>query len=394
MTRLLFMLLFASAVVFSAAEVQTAQASDLTVHEWGTFTSVAGPDGSAIEWDALGGKDDLPHFVNEFAFRCSKVSIRGTARMETPVMYFYSSEAMQANVKVAFPRGLITEWYPKAVYQVFQRSGVDGATHRLQANLNGIDTSLRSLTGAIEWANIQVEPNTSPALPTENTQSRYYAARATDSAPLTVGDQHEKFLFYRGVGRFPIPLAAQIESDGSIVVQRRGAETVPAVILFENRAGQMGYRNAGVVKDAVNLESPVLDSSVPVLRTELEAVLVAQGLFPKEAEAMVETWKDSWFEEGMRLIYIVPSRAVDAFLPLHVDPAPSETARVFVGRIELITPEITRTVREAMAKGDWSAMEPYGRFLGSILDRIVSDNPYMENAAEQVRAKLFTGACR
>ena len=202
------------------------------------------------------------------------------------------------------------------------------------------------------------------------------------------------FCFIGASAAFRFLSQPSVESDGSIVVQRRGAETVPAVILFENRAGQMGYRNAGVVKDAVNLESPVLDSSVPVLRTELEAVLVAQGLFPKEAEAMVETWKDSWFEEGMRLIYIVPSRAVDAFLPLHVDPAPSETARVFVGRIELITPEITRTVREAMAKGDWSAMEPYGRFLGSILDRIVSDNPYMENAAEQVRAKLFTGACR
>lgn len=148
------------------------------------------------------------------------------------------------------------------------------------------------------------------------------------------------------------------------------------------------------VTDAVTLESPTLDSSLPALRTELEAALVAQGLFPKEAEAMVEIWKDSWFEEGMRLIYIVPARAVDASLPLHVDPAPSQTARVFVGRVELITPEITRTVREAMAKGDWSAMEPYGRFLGSILDRIVADNPSMENAAEQVRAKLFTGACR
>ena len=121
MTRLLVHAAFRLCCRFlSAAEVQTAQASDLTVHEWGTFTSVAGPDGSAIEWDALGGKDDLPRFVNEFAFRCIKAGIRGTARMETPVMYFYSSEAMQANVKVAFPRGLITEWYPQAKYRSFR----------------------------------------------------------------------------------------------------------------------------------------------------------------------------------------------------------------------------------------------------------------------------------
>ena len=171
---------------------------------------------------------------------------------------------------------------------------------------------------------------------------------------------------------------------------------MPTVILFENREGQTGYRNAGALQDTVTLDPPVLDSSLPALRAELEAALVAQGLFPKEAQAMVETWRDSWFEEGTRLIYIVPSRAVDAFLPLHVDPAPSQTTRVFVGRIELITPEITRTVEEAMARGDWPAIEHYGRFLDPILARIVSENPALKNQADQVRAKLWNsiGACR
>jgi hypothetical protein len=394
MTRLFFIQFFAAIALLSPAEVKTAQPGDLTVHEWGTFTSVAGPDGSAIDWDALGGKDDLPGFVNNSGFRCVKGTLRGAVRMETPVLYFYSSEELDAHVKVSFPRGLITEWYPQADYQVFQRDRSDGATHRLPDNLNGIDFSLRSLTGAIEWANIRVEPNTAPAFPTENAPSRYYAARGTDSAPLTVGDEHEKFLFYRGVGRFPIPLAARIAGDGSISVENSGAEPVPTVILFQNRAGQTGYRNAGTVKGAATIDLPVLDSSLPDLRAELEAALVSQGLFEKEAQAMVETWRDSWFEEGTRLIYLVPSRAVDAFLPLHVDPAPSQTARVFVGRIELITPEITQAVEEAMAKGDWPAIERYGRFTGPILDRIVSENPSLKNAAEQVHAKLSAGGCR
>jgi hypothetical protein len=34
--------------------------------------------------------------------------------------------------------------------------------------------------------------------------------------------------------------------------------------------------------------------------------LVEFGLYRKEAEPMVETWRDSWFEEGIRLFYIVP----------------------------------------------------------------------------------------
>ena len=240
MKRLLCCLVAVSAF---AAEIQSSQPADLTVHEWGTFTSVAGPDGSAFDWNALGGKDDLPGFVNDMGFRCArwiKLGLTATVRMETPVLYFYSSQELNARVKVSFPNGLITEWYPRADYQVFQRDSGDGVAQRLQANLNGLDTSLRSVTGAIEWTNIQVEPNTSPALPAESAPSRYYAARGTDSAPLTIANEHEKFLFYRGVGRFSIPLTARIDAGGAVSIGNQGAR-VPTVILFENRDGQIGY---------------------------------------------------------------------------------------------------------------------------------------------------------
>jgi hypothetical protein len=48
---------------------------DLIVHEWGTFTSVAGNDGNAVEWSPLGRPPvlselpdfaDLPGFVETF----------------------------------------------------------------------------------------------------------------------------------------------------------------------------------------------------------------------------------------------------------------------------------------------------------------------------------------
>jgi hypothetical protein len=147
--------------------------------------------------------------------------------METPVMYFYSSRELDARVKVTFPRGLITEWYPQAEHEVYKRSGIDGSMRRLEANLNGIDTSLRSVTGAIEWKNVKVQPDISPGLPVESGMSRYYAARATDAAPVTVGDQHEKFLFYRGVGRFPVPLSVHLAADGKVVVENRGHDPFP-----------------------------------------------------------------------------------------------------------------------------------------------------------------------
>jgi hypothetical protein len=83
---------------------------DLTVHEWGTFTTVAGPDGRAIDWLPLGGPSDLPCFVNYFGdkrsvsvktltrgaslaldYKTARAQLRGPVRMETPVLYFYSS---------------------------------------------------------------------------------------------------------------------------------------------------------------------------------------------------------------------------------------------------------------------------------------------------------------
>ena len=33
--------------------------------------------------------------------------------METPVIYFYSDREQTVNVRVRFPHGLITEWYPQ-----------------------------------------------------------------------------------------------------------------------------------------------------------------------------------------------------------------------------------------------------------------------------------------
>ena len=41
----------------------------LAVHEWGTFTTVAGEDGRAIEWLPLSGPTDLPCFVEHFETR-------------------------------------------------------------------------------------------------------------------------------------------------------------------------------------------------------------------------------------------------------------------------------------------------------------------------------------
>src|ERR1044072_243601 len=41
----------------------TRKEQKLVVHEWGTFTSIAGQNGVAIDWRPLNGASDLPRFV-------------------------------------------------------------------------------------------------------------------------------------------------------------------------------------------------------------------------------------------------------------------------------------------------------------------------------------------
>src|SRR5436189_6251206 len=82
--------------------------NNLAVHEWGTFTSIAGKDGVALEWRPLNGPVDLPKFVHTIQEgdaglrNAPKADLRATERMETPVIYFYSNNDIEVSAKVDF----------------------------------------------------------------------------------------------------------------------------------------------------------------------------------------------------------------------------------------------------------------------------------------------------
>jgi hypothetical protein len=90
---------------------------------------------------------------------------------------------------------------------------------------------------------------------------------------------------------------------------------------------------------------------------------------------MIETWHDSWFEEGSRLIYIVPRGFVDKILPLTIDPAPLQIVRVFVGRLEIVTPATVSAVQTALASHDEVSLNKYGRLLEPILQILREEHP-------------------
>jgi len=345
----------------------------LTVHEWGTFTSIAGSDGRALSWTPLDSPEDLPCFVERYDARY-KGGQSGTVRMETPVLYFYAPDETSVDVTVKFHDGTITEWYPRA---------------KVTPRIVTYGMEKPGLTSSATWSGVRVTPEAAAgAFPVEQAASHYYHARDTDAAPIQVGAQQEKFLFYRGIGAFQPPISATIGDDGSIAVKNPSGAPLGDVILFENRGGKMAYAVQQTEQsDATFMPLLIANDSTPPT-SELEQILIARDLFPREAKAMVDTWRDSWFEEGARLFYIAPRPAIDTILPLDITPKPTEIARAFVGRLELITPRTEQDVSAAIDANNGIALARYGRFLRPIVSQLVAKND-RENPG--LRSQMING---
>jgi hypothetical protein len=370
---------FATALVLSAMSLSAADlslpSSNLVTHEWGTFTSVAGEHGAPVAWAPLSGPADLPCFVERLGTENLK-AFAGLVRMETPVLYFYAQRPTTLSVHVDFPKGWITEWYPQAA-----RIGKDGPP-------NSFAAGYAYRNGSIGWDAVQVLPGENLQFPGSKGASHYYAARETDSAPLRIRQQQEKLIFYRGIGSFQAPLWPKYLNDGKLEIRNIGDQPVPLAIVFENRGDRLGYRVIREVSDIVNADPPEMTGNLAELRQLLAGELVKSGLYKKEALAMIETWRDSWFEEGTRVFYIYPRAGVDAVLPLKISPAPDAIERVFVGRVEVLSPWTRQTIQTASDQQDIASLKKFGRFLDSFVAQMNGRSLFLQ----QAQAEIFRGA--
>ena len=169
-------LLCAMATFITAPVSDTTSHPDaLTVHEWGTFTSIAGADGRAVQWLPQAGPSDLPCFVERNRFNV-KGSLSGTVRMETPVLYFYATRETTVNVRVRFQQGAITEWFP----------------HAMVTPGGGPISSASEST--ITWRDVKVTPEVVEEFPIEEVVSPNFAPRRTDATHLRAGRDRQWFL--------------------------------------------------------------------------------------------------------------------------------------------------------------------------------------------------------
>jgi hypothetical protein len=353
-------------VAFSLAVSRAHAADPLIVHEWGTFTCLQDETGRAI--GAINSDDEpVPAFVHHAGIPVDNsnetISSRGkwtpidyppvTMRLETPVIYFHrppGAPTTKVRVDVAFHGGWLTEFYPLA--QVTS----PGESRRLAP-----DT-----VGTLSWPKVSVG---SGATLVTTTDHLWTTPRQAKSDPVSVGGESENFLFYRGVGDIDSPLRVtqvglagvlrismqkpqvtswrdkegeelahspmwlvRVTPDGHIR-WRRGYS--PAIGL--QSASVLGETRVGFPDDSVGLDS---------LHKDMAEFLVKAGLFPDEAEAMLNTWQVSYFKSpGLRLFFLSPQAWIHHTLPLKISGDPKIT-RVMIGRIEIITPEQRRLIRE------------------------------------------------
>lgn len=365
---MLVTLLLGALKVLSGREVPASVASDdpgYVLHEWGTFTTVAGSDGVLLEGLAY---DDhqLPDFVHRRS-ACAPGFEGVRCKMETPVIYFYSDRARELRVKVGFQQGLLTQWYPQV--------------HELRPPAGPGPAELRG--GVLDWGRIRVlAPGEGVNLvPPVGRAFHWEHARAVDANVIqghAAGEQHERFLFYRGLGSFALSLSVWIDGHGALHLSSTAGEPPAGAIVLARdgrslRAKRLGAFPLGRPARVAPDELEPID--VEGLMGLTARMLEEQGLYPKEARAMVATWRESYFEsEGLRVLYPLSRAEVDWILPLAVSPAPRESVRVLVGRVDVLTPQAEQAALAALPRLRTAdqAREHLGRFALPLLRRLGS----------------------
>jgi hypothetical protein len=357
----------------SAAFPNKSTAPDYILHEWGTFTTLSASNGTQLPGVQI-EEEPLPEFVLNHAgmehpqwMRAVKGWRRPlagvTVRMETPVIYFYTKDAFDVHVDVGFKGGSISQWYP-------ERSGGE-IPPPIKVNEKGwplgVENTLdfaKGYNGRIQW-DVRVEPAGADiagrVFKPRETPSWIYP-RLTDSALVTNKDgQAEKYLFYRGLGNFNLPITLSSTGPGTVTIKNPGAHHCAGMLIYErNDDGFARWEHVeGVPAGETRTFSLSSKRFNPVWQNDLYAdgvaLLTKAGLYRKEADAMLQTWWPSYFERtGLRVFWIVPRPFTDSILPLTVSPAPKETVRVLVGRSEVMTPEFEQQLladfREAADK--------------------------------------------
>jgi hypothetical protein len=392
------------------------------LHEWGTFTTVAGSDGvllAGLERE----EEALPPFVHthfglengQFQSFAEAARIRNlhgnvqfspgqfkglgrrplkgvTVKMETPVIYFHSEEIQpfHANVKVGFEGGTISQWYPN-------RSGGEilpepppprsPQNQPTPASAWILDFS-KKYQGAIKWEIDVLPPAESRAqilFKPDDTIGWIRARQPMANSVRTSTGETEGYLFYRGVGNFQPGLKTTVDTGETLHLENLTGAKIPYLVVFElGRSGLRWTERSNGLDASEKIEVPENSlknetTTFPAdLYLKMAAGLAKCGLTETESRSMVETWWKSYFATpGLRVFWVLPRETTDRILPLEISPPPTEIVRVLVGRSEVLRPsQESAWLADSQSSGQqlqsWDDFTKSDRFGLAVKERIAA----------------------
>jgi len=354
-----------------AAEPKHYPGQGFIVHEWGTDTIVVGSNGS-LQRGLHHEEEDLPAFVYD---RMKAGTLIGSApspsvtiKMETPVTYFYSPTALSVTARVDFPKGVLTQWYPgvKDFRPSLAAAGSVAANVPAVLSDPALDLTFPFVgemcrakfgsvsAGWLDWGTVSVGARgAAPAKPLPGAPLEQFGwsyARAVDANLVEAASgESERFLFYRGLGDFELPVTVRAETAGKVTFTNGYSEPVAQVFLLNVNQEHGAFAvHAGGIAPSATLTGTVpslegassVDEYAQRLSDAVITALDATGLYHDEAVAMVNTWRRQWFRTpGVRALYLLPQSWTEQSIPLSISPKPDTTVRVMLIRVELITQE-------------------------------------------------------
>jgi hypothetical protein len=332
---------------------------EYTVHEWGTFTSVSRSDGRTLEGLYL-EEEELPRFVHEFKM----LDMRGmkanmgqrniphmngvNIKMETPVLYFYSDKERNVKVNVKFKGGIINQWYPRSFAKRVKSLDLVNA----KITPSSILDFGKNYQDSIDWQVKVLAPDSylSYTSPQNLETPTWVNPRFTDANMLQIGEEREKFIFYRGLARFNQPLVVSAQSNSQITLNNISGEDIGFALVYEytkDKKAKVWWTGKVTGNSTKIVSKGNVDKDQAIYQQFLKGLTDA-GLYKKEALSMLETWRHSYFEkEGLRVFWVVPRKFTDEILPLELSPAPKNLERVLVGRTEVMTPEFEQEIAQS-----------------------------------------------
>jgi len=323
------------------APVLTWDQTSYVAHEWGTFTSVQSSAGETMQ-GLHHEEEPLPGFVHSrglgvYSKLGEALPEAVTQKMETPVVFLYSPQPKTVSLTVDFPQGIISQYYPDC--------------SAMQPKLYGADALA---DGSMTWT-VDLHPNllNVPA-PYVDPADIWSPSRRVASTPLSYDDEYENFVFYRGVGRFTVPMTiTSVSSDGTdtLTISNGSEQRIPAAFLIRvtSEGGAVHELGRLPANGKIQVVAPTrlddMDTYLAKAEDRIANALRWSGLYGDEAVSMVKTWTHSYFHTpGLRVLYVLPDEWTNDLLPMRVRPAPTEIKRTLVGRIEVLTPAEEATV--------------------------------------------------